>query len=84
MKKLEKILFILALIIAVPGIYLLCRSRVRAPEDIEGWGQFATGAFGIILIGIALLLAASGGAIILDRICLSRKRKEKNNNEYKH
>lgn len=82
MKKLEKILFILALINAAAGIGLYCWSLERDPDDIEGWGQLARGGVGIILIGIAILLAAWGGAIILDRFCLSRKRKRRNKDEY--
>lgn len=76
-------MFILAPITAALGIYLLHLSRERDPKDIEGRGQLARGGVGIILIGIAILLAASGGAIILDRFCLSRKRKRNNKDEYK-
>lgn len=77
-EKLELLLLILALITAAAGISLYCLSLERDPDDIEGWGQLATGGFGIILIAAAILLALCGGAVFLDRLCSLIRQKRDN------
>lgn len=72
MKKLAVILLVLGAAAAVPGIILM----ISANFISDGWGALARSSQGLLLIGLALLLAASGGALFLD-IHIKNKRKGK-------
>lgn len=81
MKKFAVILLISSFVPLVLGITKCIRAK--SIEAVNGgWGALPYIWLGIILIGLGLLLAASGAAILIDRLCLSKKRKGSNKNEH--
>ncbi len=86
MKKFAKILLISAFAAGVLGAIMFIQAKPLAHVN-GGWGALALGGIGLMIIGAAILLALSGGAILLDMYCISRKNnklKRKNNNEPKN
>lgn len=82
MKKLAVILLILGAAIAVSGICVYI-SAYHIENDNGGYGALARGMLGMLLIGLAILLAASSAAVFID-MYIKNKRKGQQQNEPKN
>ncbi|MCM1165557.1 MAG: hypothetical protein NC299_03840 [Lachnospiraceae bacterium] len=65
----------LLILAAAAGVLGIC-VYVSASGIEDGWGALARGGLGLLIIGLALLLAVSGAAVFLD-LYLKNKRNGK-------